>query len=277
MLNITVFENARFSAASLGIMLIFFAMFGSTFLLTQYLQSIMRFSALRAGAALLPWAAIMLVVAPLSARLAERVGTKLVVGAGLSFATVSLLLISTLPATNISYLRDVLPRLALMAIGMGLVMAPATESIMGSLPRAKAGVGSAMNDTTRQVGGALGVAVVGSVMLSVYGTRAGDAIKNAHLPVSADLVSQARQNLSTALGIATDKHVPAALQTKLVTQINEAFVSGMHRGVLFAAAATLIGAIAVFRYLPARGTEVDGVPAPTSPEEIVEDPALEPA
>ena len=277
MLNLQVFENPRFSAASLGVMLIFFAMFGSTFLLTQYLQSVMGLSPLRAGAALLPWAGIMLVVAPASARLTERIGTKLVVGTGLSFATLSLLLISTLPANNVSYLRDVLPRLALMAIGMGLVMAPATESIMGSLPRAKAGVGSAMNDTTRQVGGALGVAVVGSVMLSVYGTRAGDAIKNAHLPVSADLISQARQNLSIALGIATDKHVPAGVSTRLVTQINEAFVSGMHRGVLFAAAATLIGAIAVFRYLPARGRDVDGVPASTSPDELVEDPALEPA
>ena len=80
------------------------------------------------------------------------------------------------------------------------------------------------------------------------------------------------------LGIATDKHVPAALQNKLVTQINEAFVAGMHRGVLFAAAATLIGAIAVFRYLPAHGRDVDGIPAATSPEELVdEDPALEPA
>ena len=95
----------------------------------------------------------MLVVAPLSARLAERFGTKLVVGTGLSFATVALLLFATLPATNISYVTDVLPRMVLIAIGMGLVMAPATESIMGSLPRAKAGVGSAMNDTTRQVGG----------------------------------------------------------------------------------------------------------------------------
>ena len=171
MLNLQVFENPRFSAASLGIMSIFFAMFGATFLLTQYLQSIMGFSALKAGAALLPWAGIMLVVAPLSARFAERWGTKLVVGTGLSFATLSLLTMSTLPAENISYVTDVLPRLVLLAIGMGLVMAPATESIMGSLPRAKAGVGSAMNDTTRQVGGALGVAVVGSVMLSMYGGR----------------------------------------------------------------------------------------------------------
>lgn len=261
MLNLQVFENARFSAASLGIMLIFFAMFGSTFLLTQYLQGIMGLSPLRAGAALLPWAGIMLVVAPLSARLTERIGTKLVVGIGLSFATISLVLISTLPANNISYLRDVLPRLSLMAVGMGLVMAPATESIMGSLPRAKAGVGSAMNDTTRQVGGALGVAVVGSVMLSVYGGRAGDAITRAHVPVNADLLAQARQNLSTALGIATDKHVPAGVSTRLVTEINQAFVSGMHRGVLFAAAATLIGAIAVFRYLPARGRDPEAVAA----------------
>jgi EmrB/QacA subfamily drug resistance transporter len=273
MLNLQVFENARFTAASLGLMLIFFAMFGATFLLTQYLQSIMGFSALRAGAALLPWAGIMLVVAPASARLTERIGTKVVVGTGLSFATLSLVLISTLPATNISYMTDVLPRLALMAVGMGLVMAPATESIMGSLPRAKAGVGSAMNDTTRQVGGALGVAVVGSVMLSVYSGRVGDAIKNAHLPVSADIVSQARQNLSIALGVATDKHVPAAVSSRLVTEINEAFVSGMHRGVLFAAVATLIGAIVVFRYLPARGVEVDNGPADSQPAVETTEPA----
>jgi EmrB/QacA subfamily drug resistance transporter len=278
MLNLQVFENPRFSAASLGIMLIFFAMFGSTFLLTQYLQSIMGFSALRAGAALLPWAAIMLVVAPLSARLSERIGTKLVVGTGLSFATLSLLLISTLPATDISYLRDVLPRLVLMAIGMGLVMAPATESIMGSLPRAKAGVGSAMNDTTRQVGGALGVAVVGSVMLSVYSGRVGAAFKSAHLPVSADLAAQARQNLSTALGIARDPHVPAGVSSRLVTEINQAFVSGMHRGVLFAAAATLIGAIVVFRYLPARGRDADQAPIPVpDPDQTEEALVVEPA
>jgi Na+/melibiose symporter-like transporter len=259
-------------------MLIFFAMFGATFLLTQYLQSVMGFSALRAGAALLPWAAIMLVVAPLSARLTERIGTKLVVGTGLSFATLSLLLISTLPATNISYLRDVLPRLVLMAIGMGLVMAPATESIMGSLPRAKAGVGSAMNDTTRQVGGALGVAVVGSVMLSVYSGRVGNAIASAHLPVSADLASQARQNLSTALGIARDPHVPAGVSTRLVTEINQAFVSGMHRGVLFAAAATLLGAIAVFRYLPARGRDPEAAQAPApAPDPTEESLVTEPA
>ncbi len=272
MLNIGFFRNPRFSAASTGLMLIFFAMFGATFLLTQYLQFVMAYSPLRAGTALLPWAAIMLVAAPTSARLAERFGTKRVVGAGLSFATLSLVLMATLPATHIGYLRDVIPRLVLLAFGMGLTMAPATESIMGSLPRAKAGVGSAMNDTTRQVGGALGVAVVGSVMTSVYGNRVAAAITGAHIPVGAKLLGQARQDLSTALAIVTNKHVPVAVQTKLIPQINEAFVSGMHRGVLFAAAATLLGVFIVLRYLPATGSEVDGIPAGTSPEEIVAAP-----
>ena len=171
-----VLPESPLHRGELGLMLIFFAMFGATFLLTQYLQFVMGYTPLRAGTALLPWAAIMLVVAPASARLTERVGTKRVVGAGLSFATLSLVLMSTLPSTHIHYVPDVLPRLILLAFGMGLTMAPSTESIMGSLPRAKAGVGSAMNDTTRQVGGALGVAVVGSVMTSIYGSacRGGD-------------------------------------------------------------------------------------------------------
>ncbi len=268
MLNLEFFKNPRFSAASTGLMLIFFAMFGATFLLTQYLQFVIGYSPLRAGTALLPWAGIMLFVAPASARLAERFGTKLVVGAGLTFASASLLFMSTLPYSHIGYVRDVLPRLLLLAFGMGLTMAPATESIMGSLPRSKAGVGSAMNDTTRQVGGALGVAVVGSVMTSVYGARVAAAITGAHVPVTAKLLGQARQDLSTALAIATNKHVPAAAQAKLVSQINNAFVSGLHRGVLFAAAATLLGVFIVLRYLPARGAEVDGIPAATSAEEI---------
>ena len=106
-------------------------------------------------------------------------------------------------------------------------------------------------------------------MLSVYSGRVGNAIASANLHVSAGLLAQARQNLSTALTIAHGK--PA-----LVTEINQAFVSGMHRGVLFAATATLIGAIAVFRYLPARGTTVEQappIPIPEKTEQLVTEPA----
>src|SRR5262245_33132038 len=126
MLDFHFFQNPRFSAASTGITLIFFAMFGGTFLLTQYFQFVMGYSPLETGVRLLPWAATMLVVAPMSARFAERFGTKRVVAVGLGCAGTSLALMAGLPAHDVSYAGDVLWRIILMATGMGLVMAPAT-------------------------------------------------------------------------------------------------------------------------------------------------------
>ena len=123
--------------------------------------------------------------------------------AGLTIAGIGLALLATVPAENISYWGDVAWRMVIMAIGMGLTMAPATESIMGSLPRAKAGIGSAMNDTTRQVGGAFGVAIIGSVMSSVYGSRVADAFSSAgrHRQPAVD---QPRNGLGQALAVAGD-------------------------------------------------------------------------
>ena len=94
--------------------------------------------------------------------------------------------------------------------------------------------------------------------------------------MSAKLLGQARQDLSTALGVVTNKHVPLAVQTKVIPQINGAFVAGMHRGVLFAAAATLLGVIIVLRYLPAHGVEADNLPESTSPDEVVVAAAVSP-
>ena len=166
------FKNPRFSAANAAITLTFFAMFGSIFLLTQYMQFTLGYSPLEAGVRLLPFAITMMIVAPTSARVVERVGTKVTVATGLSLVTLALLLMTALQVDT-SY-SDLAWRMVIMAAGLGLVMAPATESVMGSLPLAKAGVGSAVNDTTRQVGGALGVAIVGSVVSSVYGTKIAD-------------------------------------------------------------------------------------------------------
>jgi EmrB/QacA subfamily drug resistance transporter len=164
MLDVRFFQNRRFTAANAAITLTFFAMFGVSFLATQYLQSVLGFSPLEAGVRMLPMPLTMLVVAPLSPRIVEKVGTKLVVGTGLTLAAIGTALLSLLPVEN-GY-PVVVGAMMIMAAGMGLVMAPATESIMGSLPPAKAGVGSAMNDTTRQMGGALGVAIIGSVLAS---------------------------------------------------------------------------------------------------------------
>ena len=119
------------------------------------------------------------------------------------------ILFAGLPAQNISYWGDVAWRMIVMAIGMGLTMAPATESIMGSLPRAKAGIGSAMNDTTRQVGGAFGVAIIGSVMSSLYGSRVADAFSGAGL--TGPPVEVAKEGLGQALAVAADPRVPASV------------------------------------------------------------------
>jgi EmrB/QacA subfamily drug resistance transporter len=254
MLDVNFFRNPRFTAASTGITLLFFAMFGTIFVLTQYLQVVMAYTPFQAGVRLLPWAGTMLVVAPLSARLVERVGTKIVVGTGLATAALGLVFIAGTPGEGASYPRDVVWRLVVLAIGMGLTMAPATESIMGSLPRAKAGVGSAMNDTTRQVGGALGVAIVGSVVSSVYLSRVNELIAGRPLPASA--VAQIRDSVGGAVGVASKLHAPL-----LASGAKDAFMAGMHRGVLVAAAAALIGSIVAWLWLPARGTEPEQVVA----------------
>jgi EmrB/QacA subfamily drug resistance transporter len=259
MLDTSFFRNPRFTAASSGIMLLFFAMFGSIFLLTQYLQFVMGYTALQAGIRLLPMAVTMLFVAPSSARVVERAGTKVVVGTGLALAGAGLALMATLPSEDISYWGDVAWRLVVMAIGMGLTMAPATESIMGSLPRAKAGVGSAVNDTTRQVGGALGVAIIGSVMASYFGSRVADVL--GRFGVTGEPVTVAKEGLGQALAVAGDPRLGLSpdAHDELVGGITDAFVSGMHRGLLVAAFAALLGALVAFRYLPAHA-----LPEPTT-------------
>jgi hypothetical protein len=157
----------------------------------------------------------------------------------------------------------------IMATGMGLTMAPATESIMGSLPRAKAGVGSAVNDTTRQVGGALGVAIIGSIMSSIYGARIVEVF--GRFGIAGSALAKAKEGLGQALGVATDPRLPlpASARHEIVAGAKEAFTAGLHRGVLVAAAAALLGALAAARWLPAT--------APAEAEAYAPEPVLEPA
>jgi EmrB/QacA subfamily drug resistance transporter len=246
MLALDFFRNPRFTAASQGIALLFFAMFGVIFLLTQYFQFVLGYSPLQAGVRLLPLALTMMVVAPLSARIVERVGTKIVVGSGLLITTLSA--VSFIQFEVSTGYENIFWRLMLMAVGMGLTMAPATESIMGSLPLAKAGVGSAVNDTTRQVGGALGVALIGSVLSSTYGSRVGDAVTAQRLPRG--VASEVQNSLGFALETAGRVGGPAG--ESLASTARSAFVTAMHQGFLVAAVATLVAAIVVFVWLPAR-------------------------
>ena len=196
MLDMRFFQNPRFTAANSAITLTFFAMFGSMFLMTQYWQFVHGYSPLGAGLRMIPYATTMMVVAPLSARIVERLGTKRVVTMGLLIMSTALAALSFIEATTPYPLA--ISMFCVMAAGMGMTMAPATESVMGSLPREKAGVGSAVNDTTRQMGGALGVAVIGSVVSSVYAGHIGDLAERFGL--SGGDLALARGSLGGALG-----------------------------------------------------------------------------
>jgi EmrB/QacA subfamily drug resistance transporter len=254
MLDIGFFRNPRFSAASAAITLTFMSLMGVIFVLTQYLQTVLGYSPLKAGAILLPMSAVMLVLAPTSARIVERVGTKLVLGSGLLIVSAALALQLTYDESSSTL--HVIAVSMLLAVGMANVMAPATESIMGSLPRAKAGVGSAVNDTTRQVGGALGVALLGSLLASVYRHDVRSGLAGSGAPD--ELVEQASSTVQA--GVAAGRGVGGELGDHIVTVAHSSFLSGYHLAVLVAAGITLLGAAGVFRWLPARAAEPEPEP-----------------
>ena len=272
MLDVRFFENRRFTAANAAITLTFFALFGAGFLFTQYLQNVLGYSPLQAGFLLLPQALLLLVVAPISPRLAERFGTKLVVGTGLLMAAGGLIFVSQLPVSH-GY-PHLFAGLVVTAIGMGLVMAPATESIMGSLPKSKAGVGSAMNDTTRQMGGALGVAVIGSLFASAYRPGVGAALAGSG--ASPGFIAAAKDSLGSALNAAGTLPGPVAERLTLIAR--QQFVDAMGGALLLGAAALLVAATIVFAFLPARAraTIPEGI-ARAEEDEVsaVEEPVLE--
>jgi EmrB/QacA subfamily drug resistance transporter len=264
MLDMHFFQNPRFSAASGAIALVFLSLFGTLFLLTQYLQSVLGYSTVEAGAVLLPQAATIMIFAPLSNVWVQKFGNKLVVATGLTIVTTSLLLFETFEPN--SSVLHVIAITVMMGAGMANVLAPCTDSIMGSLPRAKAGVGSAVNDTTRQMGGAIGVAVFGSIMASHF-TSSVTAKLSGDLP--ARVLSAVGNNVGQAVGIAQQTRPP--LSAQIASAAKESFVSGMHVIGFAAAAITFVAVIGVVLFLPARARNEE--PAPDDAQETVPVPA----
>jgi len=255
MLDVTVFRNARFSAASGTITMTFFALFASLFIMTQYWQLVHGYTPLEAGIRLLPQAMTMMIVAPLSARFVEYLGTKRVVLMGLTLIVTGLALLSTIEAET-PYLT-VISFLVIMSAGMGMTMAPATESVMGSLPREKAGVGSAINDTTRQVGGALGVAIIGSAVTSVYSSRIADLAGRFGLDAAGS--ADAQSSLGGAQRVGAQLGSSGA---DFVTEANHAFVDAMSVGLRVAVVVVALAAAMAWRYLPSHATSpVEPVPS----------------
>ncbi len=255
MLDLSLFGNPRFTAASASVAISFFALSGFIFLVTQYFQFLKGYGPLSTGVRLLPVASFVAISSILGARLAVRIGTKLVVASGLFLMAAFYLWVTTAAATT-SY-GTIAAQMVVLGTGMGLTSAPATEAIMGVVPKAKAGVGSAVNDATRLLGGTLGVAVIGSVFASLYASRLTSALPGA-LPATFVRTAHASVGaaLTTAAKLAHAGH--PALAAAIHNAASSAFFQGFHAANYVSAGVAAAGAVIALALLPAQPTVIDG-------------------
>jgi EmrB/QacA subfamily drug resistance transporter len=244
MLDMSVFRNARFSGASASITFVYFALMGVMYFMTTYLQSVLGHSALEAGFLFLPIAAGLVASAKSAVKLTAKLGTKVVVASGLAVVSGALVLVTGFDLGTSDGALCV--TLGLMGLGMGLAIAPATESIMGSLPREKAGIGSAMNDVVREVGGTLGIAVLGSALASAYAAT----MDGASTGLSGEAASAASDSVGGAHAVAAQ--VGGSSGADLVATANQAFVDAMSTTAGIAAAIAVVGVVVAAVFLPAR-------------------------
>jgi EmrB/QacA subfamily drug resistance transporter len=254
MLDVRLFTNLRFSAASGSVTIAFFALFGFIFMITMYFQFMHGYGPLSTGIRTLPVAFSLGAASILGTKLAVRIGNKAVVSTGLLMMAIAFIWISRSSAET-PYIETVFQMLV-TAGGMGLTSAPATEAIMGVVPKEKAGIGSAINDATRELGGTLGVAVIGSVFTSIYVHTI--ATSQAAATIAPDVITRAKESVGGALIAAS------ALETSdpvgagaLARAADQAFFDGFTVGCLVAAAVALVGAVFAALLLPARPTEID--------------------
>jgi len=246
MLDVDLFRNLRFSAASGSVTVAFFALFGFVFMITQYFQFLKGYSPFSTGLRLLPVALSVGAASIFGTKLAVRLGNKTVVSAGLASMGLAFLWISTASVAT-SYL-ELAGQMIVLGVGMGFTSAPATEAIMGVVPKEKAGIGSAINDTTRELGGTLGVAVIGSVFASIYTARLS-------LPhgLPSEATHAARESVGGAF-IAAQRVADAGLGSaaaQLRDAASHAFFDGFAVGCLVAAGVALAGAVIAGVLLPA--------------------------
>ena len=264
MMDVGLFRNPRFTAASGSVTVAFFALSGFVFLVTQYFQFLKGYSPLSTGVRLLPVAIFVGVSSVLGTRLAVQLGTKIVVATGLASLAAGLAWASS-ASVGTSYLQ-IAAQMVLLGSGIGLTSAPATEAIMGVVPKEKAGVGSAVNDATRVLGATLGVAVIGSVYASLYASHLTSSLP-ARLPRL--LASAAHDSVGAALGIAG--RLDAAGQSGVAAGVRAAasgaFFHGYQASILAAAGAAVAGAAIAALLLPAQPqvTIGQGRPAPAAP------------
>lgn len=269
MLDLRVFRDPSMALGSLTILVAFFGMFGMFFLVTQFLQFSQGHSPLAAALRLLPVGFVVVIAAPRGAALAARYGPRPVVAGGLLLTAIGLVGLGSLAPDDPYAL--LLLALAATAGGMALAMPSATSAIVSSVPQAKAGVASAINDTTREVGGALGIAIVGSAMSAAYRDRIEGALDGLS-PANADLAGE-----SVGVAIAVASAVGGPEGAALRTAAQEAFSEAMLVAMVIAAAVVLVAAVAAAGFFP--NFDPQQQPEPQQPEQqpeergAIEDPS----
>lgn len=230
MLPMYFFRNPSFTGANVTLVLVSFALIGSTFLTSQYLQAVLGFTPLVAGLHILPLAVTLMITSILSPRVASRIGVKYTVAIGTALAGLGLLLLAAVSTTTTGSLPIILC-LMLMSGGLGTSISPSTNSIMGSIPVDKAGVGSAMNDTTRQLGGALGVAVLGTVLNTTYRAGIAPSLEQAGSLLPQAAADAIRSSIQGAHIVANNPAAVAFRQT-ILDATNSAYVTGMQQALV---------------------------------------------
>src|SRR5215218_3352655 len=244
MLDLGFFRSARFSVGTAAVSVAFFALLGGIFALTQYLQFAHGYSAIAAGAVMTPMALGLMIGAGSSSKAVKRLGTSRVVAAGLTGLAITLAL-TTLWGPGTGALALVAWFFGL-ALAMGWVMAPATDAVVGAVSAAKSGVASATNTVARMVAGALGVAVIGSLVSSLYSDDVEGSLGG--LPPQAQ--AAAEDSVGAASAIAAE--LPPDAASGLLATTSDAFTQAMGIGLVVAAALAAVMAVLVLRYLPAR-------------------------
>lgn len=253
-LNMRLFRIRRFAVPALAITVSYFCAFGFLFLITQYFQGVKEFSPLEFGIHSLPFALAVGIGAPAATLLAQRVGATAVIVSGVLILAVAMY-IAGQTTVETPYLGPVLISMVLMGIGFGVVQGPATESIMGSVPLEEAGAGSAVNDTTREVGGALGVALLGSIMSSIYSDRVSGKIAG----VPETIMNAQQKELASNTPISVLEIMKAPInpllepsRDSLVYAMKVAAMEGSHSASMVAVGTLVVCAVVVAIALPWR-------------------------
>lgn len=241
MLDLRLFKNHAFSVSALSIMLVFFALMGIFFSMSQLFQLIMGYSTMESSIRMLPIMMLMMLTAPFVPNIVKKVGVRWTVAAGLTLVSIAFLIMSQWPVVP-SYWQ-VVGGMLVMMVGMSLTMTPATNMLMSAIPRNRAGMGSAMNNTARELGGSLGIAVLGAILSSDYTAK----ITNALTGLPSHMQEVTTNSLAGALSVA-DKM--GSVGGDLAMAAKAAWMSGMSQSMLIAAGIVTVAAVVAAVWLP---------------------------